>query len=293
MTTTIALHIGAPETDREQLTWSLRKDAGTLLEQGVLVRRPGLYRSRLSRMLDRVGTEYITDIERAGLLDSILRGGPADRVFLSRSNTLGAPAWMLNGDCLFQNAGRNTGDLRDLFADHPCELFLGLRNPATLIPAVFGVQGERGWEAFGAGTDFLGLRWSEVVAEILEDCPDCPMTVWCHEETPLIWPEILRRAAGLGPDFAFSGELDMLGQLLSEEAIGELASALDAQPELSDEERRQLKARFVEEHMLEDVVEQEIDLPGWSQGMIDAMTETYLADLEQIRGMPYVTFLGL
>ncbi len=293
MTTTIALHIGAPETDQEQLTWSLRKDAEALSEQGVLVRRPGLYRSRLSRMLDRVGTEYITDIERAGLLDSILRGGPASRVVLSRANTLGAPAWMLNGDCLFQNAGRNTGELRDLFSEHPCELLLGLRNPATLIPAVFGAQGERGWDDFGAGTDFLALRWSEVVAEILEECPGCPMTVWCHEETPLIWPDILRRAAGLGPGFVFSGELDMLGQLLSGEAIEELAAALDAQPGLAGEERRQFKARFVEENMLEDVVEQEIDLPGWSQGMIDAMTETYLADLELIRGMPHVTFLGL
>ena len=47
----LAFHIGAPNTDNGQLTWSLRKDAQRLLERGIMVRRPGTYMGAINQML--------------------------------------------------------------------------------------------------------------------------------------------------------------------------------------------------------------------------------------------------
>jgi hypothetical protein len=54
----------------------------------------------------------------------------------------------------------------------------------------------------------------------------------------------------------------------------------------------QVKAVFLEKLHSETAVEVEIDLPGWSQAVVDRMTEAYLEDIEAIRNLPDVTFIS-
>ena len=43
------------------------------------------------------------------------------------------------------------------------------------------------------------LRWSDTVRNIRIHNPGVPLTVWCDEDTPLIWPEVLQAVSGHAP----------------------------------------------------------------------------------------------
>lgn len=289
---TIAFHIGAPNTDNGQLTWSLRKDAAQLLEQGVMIRRPGTYLKAVTDLLRKQEQEFVTGQEREALLAKLVKDNDVSRLILTSSSFLGAPGWMLSGGRLFRNAGRNSAALRGLFPENPCEFFLGLRDPATLAGPVFRSQSSRTWQQFAGGVDFLNLRWSEVIADIQTRNPGCPVTVWCNEETPVIWPNILGHVTGLSGSFRFSGELDITRGIISEAGYERLEDYLASRPGLSQDQRERVRELFLTYFCSEDAVEEEIDLPGWSQALVDHMGETYLADMELIRQMPGVTFVS-
>lgn len=289
---TLAFHIGAPNTDNGQLTWSLRKDAQPLLERGVMIRRPGTYLPAVTKLMRKQDKEPVTDQEREELLASIIKDQEVSRLILTSSSFLGSPSWMLGGGRLFRNAGRNTAALRSAFPGNPCEFFLGLRDPATLIGPVFKSQSGRTWEQFAGGTDFMNLRWSDVVADIQAHNPGCRITVWCNEETPVIWPGILGQVTGLGDSFRFSGGLDITRGIISEQGYERLEAYLASRPGLSEDQRERVQELFLTYFHSEEAVEEEIDLPGWSQALVDAMGEAYLSDTELIRRMPGVTFLS-
>ncbi|WP_323775596.1 hypothetical protein [Leisingera sp.] len=289
---TLAFHIGAPNTDNGQLTWSLRKDAQRLLEQGVMIRRPGTYLAALNQMLRKQTQDSVSAQERAALLAGIVKDQDISRIILTNSGFLGMPGWMLSGGRLYRNAGSNTAALRGVFPDTPCEFFLGLRNPATLIGPVYKSQSGRSWKQFTAGTDFLNLRWSDVVADIQDSNPGCRITVWCNEETPVIWPNILGQVTGLGDGFRFAGELDITRGIISEAGYERLEAYLENRPGLSEDQRERVRALFLSYYHSEEAIEEEIDLPGWSQALVDDMSESYFADAELIRRMPGVTFLS-
>lgn len=289
---TIALHIGAPNTDNGQLTWSLRKDAEALLEQGVMIRRPGTYLKALQQLLRKQEQEFVTEEERERFLGNIVKDQSVSRIILTNSGFLGVPGWMLSGGRLYRNAGRNVAALRGVFPGNRCEFFLGLRDPATLIGPVFKSQSSRTWAQFAGGVDFLNLRWSEVIADIQQQNPGCHITVWCNEETPVIWPNILGEVTGLGQSYRFQGELDITRSIVSATGYERLEKYLEARPGLNGEQRERVRELFLNYFHSEDALEEEIDLPGWSQVLVDQMSERYLADTDLIRHMPGVTFLS-
>ncbi|KIC09852.1 hypothetical protein RA19_13895 [Leisingera sp. ANG-M1] len=289
---TLALHLGAPNTDNGQLTWSLRKDAQRLLERGVMVRRPGTYMKAIGQMLRKQDQDFVTSQEREALLAGIVKDQEVSRVILTSSGFLGVPGWMLSQGQLYRNAGKNAAALRSVFPGNPCAFFLGLRNPATLIGPVYNSQSSRSWGQFSAGADFLSLRWSHVVEDILYRNPGCPVTVWCNEETPVIWPNILGQVTGLGSGFRFSGELDITRGIISESGYERLEAYLEGRSGLSEDQRERVRSLFLSYFHSEEAVEEEIDLPGWSQDLVDEMTEVYQQDTNLIRHMPGVTFLS-
>ena len=49
------------------------------------------------------------------------------------------------------------------------------------------------------GVDPGAFRWTDMVKRLREAHPDMPMTIWCNEDTPLIWAQVVREMAGLDP----------------------------------------------------------------------------------------------
>ncbi|MCK4712698.1 MAG: hypothetical protein KAT26_07440, partial [Marinosulfonomonas sp.] len=144
---------------------------------------------------------------------------------------------------------------------------------------------------FIAGTDLFSVHWSDVIARIQAANPDCPITVWCNEDTPIIWPTVMREIAGLDPQTRLKGELDIIGGIISQDGIELLVKYLDEHPDLTEIERGRVRETFLEKFFLDDAVEHEIDLPGWTKDTVEELTDNYEDDIERIAHMKDVKFI--
>lgn len=292
-TVTLAYHLGVPHTDKGQLIWSLRKDIDTLLELGIQARRPVTYTKEIVQLIGKLQGEMALPEEQEALYKVLDPTTSMDRIIIANQNFMGMPSWVLSKGKLYHNAPARTKGLRNLFPDNPCEFYLGIANPATFIPEMFASQKEKNFDEFVGEADFLELNWSDVVKSIKQENPDCPIVVWCNEDSPIIWPSVLSEITQLGPMAKFKGELDIVLPLLTEEGQKAFRHYLDERPDLSEIQRRRVRAIFLEKFFDDTAVEKEIDFAGWSAGMIAEMTENYEYDIETISRIPGVNLISL
>jgi len=290
---TIVYHLGAPFADNGKVTWSLRKDIKLLSELGTMLRRPKTYRTLLSDMITKLAGGKATIEDQKSLFSAIIKQEDVDRLILSNSKFLGMPAWMFYRGTLYQNVENNISAIRNLFPDNPCELFLGIVNPASFIPTSFKAQTDKTYEEFLDGTDIISVNWSNVIARIQKACPECPITVWCNEDTPIVWPTVLREIAGFDSQTRLIGELDVIQEIISQEGFDRLTSYLDEHAELTEIQRRRIRAAFLEKFFINEAVEEEIDLPGWTEETVALISENYEEDIRNIEHMPGVNFISL
>lgn len=289
---TIVYHIGAPFTDNDQLVWSLRKDINLLIEKGVLLRRPRAFRPQISQLMARLDGDEATAEDQQTLLNSIVHDVPVTRLILSDSSYMGDPGEMLKGGDFFGDIGPGIRSLRQLFPDLPGEIFLCIRNPALLVPEAFNASKDKDYERFTNGADLLSLRWSDVIDRLLRANPDCPITVWCNEDTPIIWPVILGKVTDIGDATRFAGELDIIRSIMTEDGSARLKAYLDARPQFTEKQRQSIRTIFLEKFVLDDAIDEEIDLPGLTGAMVDQISDSYEEDVRMIAEMPGVTFLS-
>ncbi len=288
----IAYHLGAPHTDNEQLIWSLRKDGQLLTANGVTVPRPREYRRKINDAIAKDQEKNLPPDERELLLSTLTNQGPVGRICLSSTKFMGVASWMFNGAVFYQNAGVRTKELRDLFPDNPCEFFLALSNPATFIPDVFASQNAKNYPEFVGEMALDEIRWSDVISRIQTANPDCPITIWCNEDTPIIWSTVLREISALDQKTRFLGDLDIVRNIITPDGANRLEQYLTERPALNEMQRRRVQSVFLEKFVVEDAVEVEIDLPGWTDETVTTMTEIYEEDIEKIERMPGINFIS-
>ena len=131
----------------------------------------------------------------------------------------------------------------------------------------------------------VGVTWNETV-------PDMKITCWCHEDTPLIWGEVMRELAGLSPEHRLDGEFDMLTDIMSPEGMRRFEAYLAAHPGMSESQRRRVMVAFLDKYARADAIEEELDLPGWDAARVAALTARYEEDLDSIARMPGVKTLA-
>ncbi len=289
---TFVYHLGVHCTDDDMLMRSLLRDGVALQERNVIVPRPRRYRKTVkTHMAEHRGDPMPDDVQQA-FYDEVMRGYPAERVVLGDQDYLTLPQAVFEGQQLYSKAGFRTAWLRYLFPENPCEFFLAIRNPATYLPAALNQKSMPSYEKFVNGTDPLRMRWSGVVERIQKNNPGCPITVWCNEDTPLIWPQILRAITGTEASYPFQGDNDVVRSIMTEEGYEKMEAFLASMPPESEEQRQKVIAAFFDKFALEDEMEEEIDLPGWSPDLIDQVSDLYDADVEDIAGMDGVTLIS-
>ncbi|WP_136682520.1 hypothetical protein [Falsirhodobacter xinxiangensis] len=281
----IVYHLGAHCTDEERLLRCLLKNREALGDAGVMVPGPARYRNLIRDTATALRRMPATDATQEEVLDQIMDAGTAERLILSWENFLSFPQWVVRGR-LYPAAGERVRSFTNIFPSFGAELHIAIRNPATFLPALFQRQRGKSAEDFLGGIDPMGLRWSEVIADLLAQ--DMPVTVWCDEDTPLIWPEVLRAVAGV--DIPLEGEDELLATIMDEKGIGRLRAHM-VQP-LPVEERRNVTAALLEEHAKPEMVDMQIEMPGWTPELVDAMTDAYEEDILRIMAMPGVRFLS-
>ncbi|MGR3341743.1 MAG: hypothetical protein ACU0DI_00670, partial [Paracoccaceae bacterium] len=135
-------------------------------------------------------------------------------------------------------------------------------------------------------------RWSDVILSIRETNPDCPLTVWCNEDTPLIWPQVIQEVSGHGPSTEVNGGFAVLVKIMKREGMQRLRAYLGTHPPQNEIQPRRILVAFLDKYALEDEVEEELDVPGWTEALVHMLTQNYEDDLDEIGRMPGVNFIS-
>ena len=287
----IIVHTGAHFTDDDRLMKCLLRNNDIFSKGGASVPGPGKYRqllrSTLSSMRDHTPDPQARDV----LMDAILDDEHADRVILSNPHFFGVVNAALRHGKLYPAAAERMANLRSLFPYDDLEMFMAIRNPATFIPLAYEKSKDPSLDHFMDGVHPCDVRWSDMINAIRAAAPDVPITVWCNEDTPLIWPQILRELGGLEHDAHVEGGYNILRDIMSEEGFSRMEAYLGKYPDLTEMQRRRVVAAFLDNFALPDALEEEIEVEGWTQALLEDLTERYDEDVFTIKRTPGVTLI--
>ena len=60
---------------------------------------------------------------------------------------------------------------------------------------------------------------------------------------------------------------------------------------MSEAQKRRVIIAFLDKYALEEEIEEELDMPGWTEDVVDEMSKTYDEDVATIAAMPGVRVL--
>lgn len=208
----IILHAGASKTDEDHLLFSLRRNLNLHHQNKIALPLPKNYRRPLrQRMMQSNHTAPDADA-RDILLDVFLNGEPEEcrTLYMGIPGFFGAPKETIQNNAFYPHAISNLVRFVELFPEDQTHLFLALRNPATFIPAMMAEAKTDNLNFIMNKSDPRALRWSDLLKSISERFPALPMTIWCTEDTPFIWGQLMRLVGGFSPSTPMVGSYSLI-----------------------------------------------------------------------------------
>ncbi len=288
----IVYHIGANCTDDDRLLKSLLRNAEAFSAQGIRVPGPGKYRRLIRETIQNLAGADPAPDTRDILIDTILDDDETTRLVMSNSAFICVPFRVFENGMFYHLIEPKVRGLQQLFPADEIELFLGLRNPATLIPALYASVKNKSLTDFMHDMPPDQVRWSDVIRRIRACAPDARLTVWCNEDTPLIWSQLIREMSGVDPLTKIVGGFDLLAAIMSPEGMNRFLSYLKSHPPQTEVQKRRIIAAFLDKYALESEIEDEVDLPGWTEAVLNDLTAIYDDDVEAISRMEGVNFIS-
>lgn len=289
----LVFHTGAHFTEEERLMKCLLRNKERFRERGVAVPGPGKYRKLLRETISAMPQTAIAANAREVLLDAILDDENADRVLLSNAHFFGAPRAAMRKGLLYPNGPERMTHLAQIFPDDDLELFMAIRNPATFLPVCFEKSPREDVAHFMDGVDPRAVRWSDTLLRIREAAPEVPITVWCNEDAPLLWSQVIREIGGLEHGDTVIGGFDLFGDIMSKEGMARFVAYLKSKPAITEIQIRRVMVAFLDKFALDEKIEEEIDITGWTSELIEEMTEIYEDDVLAIERIPGVQVISL
>ena len=238
----VILHTGAHRTDDERLLKTLLNNKEDFSRRGVAIPGPGKYRTLLKDTFLAMDAAEPAEDAREVLIDAILDDETAERLILSNPNFFGSPRFALGRDRFYPHAVLRLRQLSQLFHSDRIEMFMAICNPATFVPNVLSkAPPPLKAEILGA-IDLSALRWSDMLSSIRATVPNVSITVWCNEDTPLIWSEIIRKMAGLAPGEKITGGFDLLRDIMTREGMKRFRAYLADHPDMTEPHKRRVIA---------------------------------------------------
>ncbi|QGX98473.1 hypothetical protein EI983_09340 [Roseovarius faecimaris] len=287
----VVLHAGAHITDEDRLVNTLIANRDMLGEFGTNVPHPTTYRKLIRDVFQTAQhTGLGTDV-RDVILDTILKGDAMDRVILSNPGLFGTPKMAISAGSLYAATEQRLEILTGIFNHDALELYLAICNPATFLPAVYQKTPYTSFDEFMRHVDPRSVRWSDMLTRVREAFPDLPITVWCNEDLPLIWAQVLREMAGIDPTVEIEGEFALLNEIMTPAGLKRFDAYIASHPGMSEIQKRRVIAAFLDKFAKDEAIEEELDIPGWTEDLIDQLTEIYDEDLYAIQRIPGINLI--
>jgi hypothetical protein len=286
----IVYHLGVHCTDDERLLRCLLKNRGALAAEGIIVPGPAKYRTLLRDTAMTLKGQPATPEAQNLVMEQIMSEAGAKRLILSWDNFLGyAQGAVRRG--IYSAGAKRMQAFQQIFPDVPAEFHIAIRNPATFVPAVFKKQHGREYADFMDGVEVENLCWSTLIDDLRATNPGVPITVWCDEDTPLLWPEVLQAVSGHSSALTLVDTDDLLGSIMSADGMVRMAGYMASHPPQNPAQRRRVVSAFLDKFALPDQINVEIEMDGWSSELVERMTTAYDLDVARIIAMEGVRFL--
>lgn len=288
----VVYHIGAHFIDEGRLVRCLLDNAAMLEQRGCVVPHPRRYRAQFRNTLNALRGGPADDATQEALLDGATDVDHFDRILFCHDNFIGFPVQMISDDGFYALAPARLRALVNLFPEAETEVHLAPANPATLLPPLLRFLKDRSYAEVMAGHSPLALRWAPVVRQIAAALEGRRLVVWCNEDTPLIWPDVLRSLADVPPEVEMAGDDAVLAAIMAPEGLVQLRAQLAGTPPADRAARQALVAAALDQFALPERLEIEIPLPGWTDDLVARISAAYDADVAAITAMPGVDFIA-
>lgn len=70
------------------------------------------------------------------------------------------------------------------------------------------------------------------------------------------------------------------------------AAYLKSHPDMTEIQKRRVISAFLDKFALEEEIEEELDLAGWTKDLMDDMTDVYDEDMLEVQRIPGVTLIA-
>jgi hypothetical protein len=287
----MVFHLGVHCTDGDRLLRTLSNNRDWLTRHGTEIVQPTRHRGIFEEALLALNGGPATPEMVGIMLDAILDGDSPRRIVMSTPGFLGAPGRVSGREGLYFQIGRRAAALANLFPEARAEFFLAIRNPATLLSDILPIFSGGGYETLMQGRAPLELRWHEAIDRLVRAVPGRRIVIWCHEDAPLVWPEVVRTAGGIPPDVPLAGGLTYMHEILGDAGFPHLRATLKKAAPQTVAARRAIYAESMRDHAQPGILDQIVDLPGWTQDLVDQVTAAYRRDVAEIAQRPEVEFI--
>lgn len=285
----IAFHVGVHTTDEERLFRSLRLNADVLREQKIEVCDNQLNEPILNEAAQALRGGVASPEMEEVVIDTLVENDDTERLIISRPSLLGVPRRMFNVTSMMEYSGAKMIELTNIVPSVEAEFFIGLKNPATLMARLIN-RASVSYDMLMNGADPLQKRWAPTLIDIVQKLRGRRLVVWCHEDMPMIFPEVLHSLSGATPETQLKGGDRLLRDLLTPEGIKYMREEIPHDMEVKA--RRAAVEGLLGNYLRKNVLSMSIDCPGWTADMVDEMTANYHEDIATIAALPGVEFIS-
>ena len=289
----ITLHIGAHHTRTPRLVGAMKSSERALGRLNIATPGPTHYRPIISAELARLdGLPPIIEEEDAVLARILGDQTDAKHLIMINEDWAGDRNTMFKGGQLYTAIAESVSRVAELFSQHEVHISMGIRNPAFLINAALTAPAtpvSLNW--FLKSNDPMDLSWVAPVEQVQKAVPNAQITMWCEEDTPLIWPRIIRQVANVPQDTPIRGALAAIVDSLKPEGVDRFRTFLRNHTLTSAVQYERAVLAFLDKYADESLMSMSCNVPGWTAETVHDLSLNYEDDIAALVAKDNVNFI--
>jgi hypothetical protein len=289
----ITLHIGAHHTRTPRLVAAIKAGTKVFARKNIYTPRPSKYRPIITQTLARLdGLPPIAEEEDAVLSQILGSRTNAEQLIMINEDWAGDHALMFKGAQLYTAIGETVQRVAELFSQHELHISMAIRNPAFLINVAQSVASPPvSLKWFLKSNDPMDLSWQAPVDQVQKVLPNAKITMWCEEDTPLIWPRIIRQVAGLPDDAPIKGAFLAIEDALIPEGAERFRSFMRNHTLTTPQQYERSVLAFLDKYADEAVMSASCSVPGWTAQTVHDLSLNYEADIAALSQREGINFI--
>lgn len=271
----------------------MKKSARAFGRVNIATPGPKQYRPVIATELARLdGLPPIIEEEDAVLAQILGEQSDAKHLIMINEDWAGGRDMMFKGGQLYKEIGISVSRIAELFSKHDLHISMSIRNPAFLVNAALTAPStpvSLNW--FLKHSDPMDLSWVAPIEQVQKAVPNAQITMWCEEDTPLIWPRIMRQIANVPDDTPIRGAFAAITDALRPEGVTRFRTFLRNHTLTSALQYECAVLAFLDKYADESVMTASCNVPGWTEETVHDLSLNYEDDIAVLAAKDNVNFI--